>query len=116
MGAVGEMEIAVIVGIVFEIVSADELFATMEIVQLFALAVCSHTIESETLKLPGVRVDAVCDDITTPFLNHLHVLADTFSESVSESNQVPLLQVRVEDVLAGLGEIVGALSVGRWSG
>ena len=103
-------------GAVFWIVTEVELVVSVEPVHVLATAVCSQIIESPFTKLDEARVCDVAPPITPSFLYHFHVHAPVFSVSPSGSDHEPGLQVNVELVFGNAGVILGAPSVGAWSG
>jgi hypothetical protein len=106
----------VIVGNKLLITTAEELFALVELVQLFALAVSWHTIESEALNEELLRVFETAPDIRVPFLYQANARALTFSVSESMSENTPMLHVRVLFLKAGEGVIEGDVKDEAWSG
>ena len=97
-------------GAEFEIALDDEFSIATEPVHVVAVAVCSQMITSVALKNEDANVLAVSPEIAEPFQNHLHVLAPSFSVSLSASDHVPGLHVSVDVVVGEPGVMLGDVS------
>ena len=93
----------------------DRLDAT-ERVQLIAVAFSSQEMLSPFEKEKAGRVNDIWPGIMKPFLYQAQLRAERFSESESGSYQVPLVHRSVLFANAGIGERVGCVRFGRWSG